>query len=170
MSSTTDTSPEQLDENQTLTLEVDVENVSTCERKVKVTITREDIDRAFEEAIGDLMPTALLPGFRPGRAPRRLVSSRYKSELKDQVRSKLLSDAMSQVTEDQKLAPISEPDIDLEAVVLPDEGPLKFEFGIEVRPEFEMPKWKGLSINRPSRDITDEDIDDFSNRPAKSPP
>ena len=160
MSSTTDMSPEQLDENQTLTLEVDVENVSTCERKVKVTITREDIDRAFEEAIGDLMPTALLPGFRPGRAPRRLVSSRYKSELKDQVRSKLLSDAMSQVTEDQKLAPISEPDIDLEAVVLPDEGPLKFEFGIEVRPEFEMPKWKGLSINRPSRDITDEDIDD----------
>jgi trigger factor len=149
-----------LEEGQPLTLDVDVEKVSACERKVKVSVAREDIEKAFESAIGDLMPTALLPGFRPGRAPRRLVSSRFKSELKDQVRSKLLTDAMSQVTEDQKLAPISEPDLDLDAVILPDEGPMTFEFGIEVRPEFDLPAWKGLSIKRPSREISEADIDE----------
>ena len=145
---------------QPLALTVDIEKVSTCQRKVKVSVAREDIDRAFAEAIGDLMPTALLPGFRPGRAPRRLVSSRFKSELKDQVRSKLLTDAMTQVTESEKLAPISEPDLDLEAVVLPDEGPMTFEFGIEVRPEFELPKWKGLAIKRPARSISDDDVEE----------
>ena len=149
-----------LDEGKPLTLDVGVEKVSACERKVKVSVAREDIERAFAAAIGDLMPTALLPGFRPGRAPRRLVSSRFKSELKDQVRSKLLTDAMSQVTEDQKLAPISEPDLDIEAVILPDEGPMTFEFGIEVRPEFELPEWRGLSIKRPSREISEADIDE----------
>ncbi|MFM7035648.1 MAG: trigger factor [Planctomycetia bacterium] len=143
-----------------LTLDVAVETVSTCQRKVKVTVAREDIDRAVADAIGDLMPTAFLPGFRPGRAPRKLVSSRFKSELKDQVRSKLLTDSMSQVMEAEKLAAISEPDLDLEAVVLPDEGPMTFEFTIEVRPEFELPKWKGLSIKRPTREISDGDIDD----------
>lgn len=162
MAATTDLPEEStaLEENKPLALDVNVEKVSTCERKVKVSVARDDIERAFEQAIGDLMPTALLPGFRPGRAPRRLVSSRFKSELKDQVRSKLLTDAMSQVTEDQKLAPISEPDLDLEAVILPDEGPMTFEFGIEVRPEFDLPKWKGLSIKRPSRELTDADVDE----------
>ncbi|MFM8434679.1 MAG: trigger factor [Planctomycetia bacterium] len=145
---------------QPLKLDVSVESVSTCQRRVKVSIPREDIDRHFEAAVAELMPTALLPGFRPGRAPRRLVSSRFKAELADQIRSRLLAAAMTQVTEQEKLAPISEPELDMAAVVLPDEGPMTFEFGIEVRPEFEMPKWKGLSINRPTRAIGATDVDE----------
>ncbi|MFM8734776.1 MAG: trigger factor [Pirellulales bacterium] len=145
---------------QPLNLDVAVETVSTCQRRVKVTIPREDIDRYRDEAIGELMPAALLPGFRPGRAPRRLVSSRFKSELADQVRSKLLTAAMTQVSEQQKLSPISEPELDTAAVLLPDEGPMTFEFSIEVRPEFELPTWKGLSISRPAREITEADVDE----------
>jgi len=145
---------------QPLKLDVTVENVSTCQRRVKVSIPREDIDRYYDEAIGELMPSALLPGFRPGRAPRTLVTSRFKTELSDQIRSKLLTAAMTQVSEQQKLSPISEPDIDMGAVVLPDEGPMTFEFAIEVRPEFEMPKWKGLSIRRPNRDISAADVEE----------
>ncbi|NDC64249.1 MAG: trigger factor [Planctomycetia bacterium] len=145
---------------QPLKIDVTVEKASTCQRRVKVSIPREDIDRYYDAAIGDLMPSALLPGFRPGRAPRKLVTSRFKSELSDQIRSKLLTDAMTQVSEQQKLSPISEPDIDVGAVVLPDEGPMTFEFSIEVRPEFELPKWKGLSIRRPSRDISPVDVEE----------
>jgi trigger factor len=143
-----------------LTLDVAVENVSTCQRRVKVTIPRDDIDRYRDDAIGELMPTALLPGFRPGRAPRRLVSSRFKTELSDQIRSKLLTDAMSQVSEQQKLSPISEPELDVSAVLLPEDGPMTFEFSIEVRPEFDLPAWKGLSISRPAREITDTDVEE----------
>lgn len=143
-----------------LDLEISIDEVSTCQRRVKVTIPRADIDRYRDEAIGDLMPSALLPGFRPGRAPRRLVSSRFKGELADQIRSKLVTDAMTQVSESGKLAPISEPDLDLAAVVLPDDGSLTFEFSIEVRPEFELPTWRGLSISRPARAIGPADIEE----------
>jgi trigger factor len=143
-----------------LDLEIAIDEVSTCQRRVKVTVPRADIDRYRDEAIGELMPSAQLPGFRPGRAPRQLVSSRFKSELSDQIRSKLVTDAMTQVSEGGSLAPISEPDLDLAAVVIPEEGPLTFEFSIEVRPEFEMPKWKGLAISRPAREITEADVDE----------
>jgi len=143
-----------------LAIEVDVTPVSTCERRVRVTVPREEIDRYFEKAVGELMPNALLPGFRPGRAPRSLVSNRFRTELKDQIRSKLLTDAMEQVSEKATLSPISEPDLDVGAVVLPDEGPMTFEFALEVRPEFELPKWKGLSIRRPSREISEADVDE----------
>ena len=143
-----------------LSLDVAIDEVSTCQRRVKVTIPREDIDRYYEKAVADLVPSALLPGFRPGRAPRRLVGSRFKTELAEQIRTKLLADAMSQVTEQKKLAPISEPDLDVAAVLLPDSGPMTFEFAIEVRPEFELPKWKGLSIKRPAREIGAADVDE----------
>jgi len=143
-----------------LDLDIAIEEVSTCRRRVKVTVPRSDIDRYRDEAIGELMPSALLPGFRPGRAPRRLVSSRFKSELGEQIRSKLVTDALAQVSESGKLSPISEPDLDMAAVVLPDDGPLTFEFSIEVRPEFELPEWKGLAISRPARDIGDADVEE----------
>jgi len=143
-----------------LAIEVATETISTCERRLKVTIPRAEIDRYYEEAIGDLMPTALLPGFRPGRAPRRLVGSRFKTELADQIRSKLLSDALSQVAENGKLAPISEPDLDPATVLLPDDGPMTFEFSLEVRPEFDLPAWKGLVIRRPVRVFGEDDVDE----------
>jgi len=143
-----------------LTLDVTIDKLSACERRVRVSIPREDIDRYRDAAIGEMMPAALLPGFRPGRAPRRLVSSRFKTELSEQIRSKLLADAMTQVSEQQKLSPISEPELDVNAVLVPAEGPMTFEFKIEVRPEFDLPAWKGLAIKRPSRVISDADVED----------
>ncbi|GDX96984.1 trigger factor [Planctomycetia bacterium] len=143
-----------------LRLDVAIDKVSTCERRVKVTIPPEDIVRYQDEALGDLVPTALLPGFRPGRAPRRLVGSRFKSELSDQIRSKLLTDALTQVSEQEKLTPISEPELDVNAVLMPDDGPMTFEFSIEVRPEFDLPAWKGLAISRPAREISAADVDE----------
>ncbi|MFM8708678.1 MAG: trigger factor, partial [Planctomycetia bacterium] len=146
--------------SQPLKLDIAVDKLSACERRVRVSIPREDIDRYRDEAIGEMMPAALLPGFRPGRAPRRLVSSRFKSELSDQIRSKLLADAMTQVSDQEKLSPISEPELDVSAVLVPADGPMTFEFKIEVRPEFDLPEWKGLSIKRPSREISDEDVEE----------
>ena len=150
------------DEVATLPLKLDVaiDKLSACERRVRVSIPREDIDRYRDDALGEMMPAAQLPGFRPGRAPRKLVSSRFKSELSDQIRSKLLADAMTQVSDQEKLSPISEPELDVNNVIVPADGPMTFEFKIEVRPEFDLPEWKGLSIRRPSRTISAADVDE----------
>ena len=150
---------EKKEENPKLTLEVKVEEKSACERHVIVMISRDDIERYFSKQFDDLMPKAEVPGFRHGRAPRKLVESKFREQIKDQVKGALLLDCMNQINEEQKFSAISEPDFDFDAVVLPDEGPMKFEFQIEVRPEFELPNWKGLVIERPVREINDEDVD-----------
>ena len=141
-----------------LELEVKVDTRSTCERHVTVTVPRTDIERYFDKEFSELMPTAQVPGFRPGRAPRKLVETRFRKAIGDKVKSELLMDCLTQVNEDQKLAAISEPTLDLEAVELPAEGPLTFEFDVEVRPEFDMPKWKGLVIEKPTREFSDADV------------
>jgi trigger factor len=146
------------EKEQPLSLEVKVDNRSTCERHVTVAIAREDIDRYFDKEFSELMPTAHVPGFRPGRAPRKLVEARFRKDIADKVKGELLMNSLAQVNEDQKLSAISEPDFDFGAVEIPDEGPLTFEFDIEVRPEFDMPKWKGLVIEKPVREFSDADV------------
>lgn len=147
------------EEAQKLNLDVDVAAPSPCERRIAVKISRDDIDRYLDNAYGELMPTAAVPGFRTGRAPRKLVEQRFKDDVVQQVKGTLLMDSLSQVSDEQDFAAISEPDLDLEAVEMPDEGPLTFEFNIEVRPEFDMPKWKGLKLNRSVQEFSPEEID-----------
>jgi trigger factor len=69
-------------------------------------------------------------------------------------------DSLEQISKEERFTAISEPDFDLEAVEVPKDGPMTFEFTIEVRPEFELPKWRGLKLNRPVRDFTDADVDE----------
>lgn len=142
-----------------LNLTVDIKSPSACERRVTVTIPRDDINRYFDNAYGELMPTSNVPGFRTGRAPRKIVEHRYKDEVSNQVKSSLLMDSLGQISDDKRFTAISEPNFDLEAIEVPDEGPMTFEFTIEVRPEFDLPEWKGLKLKRLTRKFTDADVD-----------
>jgi trigger factor len=141
-----------------LTLDVHVDKPSACQRHVTVTIAQEDVQRYFDEAFSELMPKASVPGFRAGRAPRKLVEQRFRSHVEEQVKGSLLMDSMTQISEDFDFSAISEPDFDFEAIEIPEDGPLKFEFDLEVRPEFDMPKWKGLNLERLTRDYAPEDV------------
>ncbi|MBN1396131.1 MAG: trigger factor [Pirellulales bacterium] len=143
-----------------LSLEVTIEDRGTCRRHVTVTVSREDIDRYFDKEYTELMPTAQVPGFRQGHAPRKLIEARFRKDVADKVKGALLMDSLEQVSADEKLSAISEPDFDFEAIELPGEGPFTFEFDIEVRPEFDVPEWKGLKIEKPIRELNDKDVDD----------
>jgi trigger factor len=142
-----------------LSLDITVDSPSACERHVTVVVSREDIDKAFQREFDELVPKAEVPGFRPGRAPRKLVVNRFKEQIADQVKGKLLMDSMAQVNDEHEFSAISEPDLDLGAINLPDEGPMTFEFTLEVRPEFELPEWKGLDLQVPTHEITDAEVD-----------
>ncbi len=142
-----------------LHLEVKVDPRSACERHITVSVAREDIERYFDKEYSEMMPTAQVPGFRPGHAPRKLIEHRFHKDVAQRVKGALLMDSLTQIHEEQDLSAISEPDIDLDAVEVPAEGPMSFEFDLEVRPEFDLPKWKGLKIQKPVHEFTAEDID-----------
>ncbi|HLA85405.1 MAG TPA: trigger factor [Thermoguttaceae bacterium] len=150
---------EKAEETQPLELEVAIEKKGACERHVTVTIARADIDRYFDKEFTDLVKKAEVPGFRPGHTPRKLIETRFRKDVTDRVKGTLLMDAIGQATDKEDLSVISEPDLDVEAVKLPDEGPMTFEFDVEVRPEFATPQWKGLSIKRPVREFSAADVD-----------
>ena len=138
---------------------VQIETISACERKVVITVPHEDIDRYFSKEFDDIIENANVPGFRKGRAPKKLVAKRYKKMVEDRVKSSLIMDSIEQLGDRDDITPISEPDFDFAAVVLPESGPMVFEFRLEVRPEFDLPNWDGLKIEKPVREFTSDDVD-----------
>lgn len=155
---TDETKAEETKEKPRLNLEVKIDKPSACERHVTVTVAKDDVDRYVKEGFDELMPKAELPGFRPGRAPRKLVETRFKEHIADQVKGKLLMDSLTQMSDDHQFTAISEPDFDVDSIQLPDEGPMVFEFDIEVRPEFDVPTWKGIKIDRPMHEYSDAEV------------
>ena len=150
---------EPTEEKVKLNLEVKIAKPSACERHVTVTIAPEDVQRYIQKQFDEVAPKAELPGFHPGRAPRKLIEKQFKDTVQEQVKGKLLMDSLTQISEEHEFSAISEPDFDFQAVNIPDSGPLVFEFDIEVRPEFDLPQWKGLHLRRPVRNYNDTDVD-----------
>lgn len=141
-----------------LDLSIKVNETSACERHVTVSIPRSDIDRYFSGKFDELVPQAEVPGFRTGKAPRQLVENKFRDQVEDQVKGSLLMDALAQISDEESFSAIGEPDFDFESIGIPDDGPMTFEFNIEVRPEFDLPEWKGLKLTRTEQEIGDDDV------------
>ena len=148
-----DEGPEKLD------LTVKVDERGTCERHITVTVPRDNISKYYDNEFSELVTTAEVPGFRVGHAPRKLIETRFRKEISDKVKSTIVLDAISQANDDEDLSAISEPDFDIDAIDLPDEGPMTFEYDLEVRPEFDLPQWKGMTVERPVHEFTKDDVD-----------
>ena len=150
-----DDAPERMD------LSVVIDKAGPCKRHVRVTIPRASIDSVATQSIEGLMESAVVPGFRVGHVPEALIRKRFKQELADQVKQKILMQSLEQISEDEDLEPINVPNLDPEAFEIPDEGDFEYEFDVEVRPEFELPSYKGLKIDRPTREISDADVNEY---------
>ena len=59
--------------------------------------------------------------------------------------------SLEQIDKDYKLEPITQPRLDVEAIEIPDKGPMNFEMDVEVRPQFELPNYKGLKVKSTDR-------------------
>ncbi len=142
-----------------LDLDVQISDVGPCKKHLKVSIPRSDVERQFNESLGTMVKEAVIPGFRAGRAPKALIEKRFRKQVAGQVKSTLLMASLEQLDEEHKLNPITQPDLDIDAIELPDTGPMVFEMDVEVRPDFPLPAYKALTVEAPIRKVEDADID-----------
>src|SRR5262245_15235463 len=139
---------------------VEISDVGPCKKHVKITVEREAIDERFKEKFDELLKdrTAAVPGFRPGKAPRKYIERKFKPTVTEDVRREVLMASLQQLAEDSNISPLAPPELEPEQLEIPDEGPFVYEFDVEVRPEFDLPEYKGMKIKKPVRKYTDADI------------
>lgn len=141
-------------------MDVTIDDVATCKKRLSITIPREEIDAKFNERFTELEGEAFVPGFRVGHAPRRLIEKRFRDAVAEEVRIKLVSETFEKALEEQKLDIVGEPDIDPEKIEMPDDGPMTFSVELEVRPEFDLPDdYTAIPVDAVTRpEVTDDSV------------
>ena len=140
-----------------LDLGVEISEVGPCRKHVIVTVAEADIASIRGDAVSELADKAEVPGFRIGRVPRSLLEKRFRDEIIGEVKQKVLMQSLDQLSDDNSIDPINQPEINVDSLDIPESGDFRFEFDVEVRPEFELPDYASLTIERPSGDITDDE-------------
>lgn len=143
---------------------VEIKDVGPCKKHIKVAVDRADIKGRMDDHFKKLVMESTVTGFRPGKAPRKLVEKRFFKEVSDQVKSEVLLASLEQLGEDHDIAPLAPPNIDPDRIEVPEDGPLVYEFEVEVRPEFDLPAYRGMKLRRPTKKFTDEDVADARRR------
>ncbi len=137
-------------------MNVTIEDAGPCKKILKFEIPKETIESEFEKKTVEVCDTVQLPGFRKGRAPRKLVESRFGTQIKDEVRQSVVNDCYEKTLDAHKLNPVGNPkfsEIELEMG-----KPLTFDVTMEVWPSFEISLYKGLQLKKKPASVTDEDV------------
>ena len=142
-----------------LPLSVQVEDAGPCTKKVKITVPAARVDREIEDTYRNVQKNVQFRGFRPGKAPRRLVEARLGDRVLMDVRERLVQPAVEEAIRDEKLQTLGDAEAEWDAIKVEKGADLSFEVSIDVRPEFETPDLATIRVERPHIAVDDAMID-----------
>lgn len=128
------------------------------ERLLAVTVPAEDV-KAIENTTAKRYASSVrLPGFRAGKAPAALVKKKYKDAIRQEVIERVVQEAFQQVLDKEQLKVAAQPHVhDLK---FNDGEAMTFDLHLEVRPEIELARVEGFTVQRPATEVTDTAVDE----------
>ncbi len=140
-----------------------VESVEGNKVKLHITVPADEFERAIDAAFRKLAHEVRVPGFRPGKAPRRLLEARLGTEA---AREQALRDGLPEfyvdaVTE-HEVDVIAPPEIEITAGQ--EKGDVEFEAVVEVRPQVHLMGYDEVRVELPIEPVTEKDVDDQVDR------
>ena len=138
---------------------VTVESTGTLERRMRVELPAERIEKEVESRLKSVGKTAKIKGFRPGKVPAKVVRQRFGTQVRQEVLTELMGQSYRDAVVQENLSPDANPKIEPE---LSDKGDgFAFVATFEVLPEFTLKGLDKIEVTRPEIDISDEDCDDM---------
>ena len=139
---------------------VAVEEIGPARVRIKIEIPPERIEARLDSDLDELRRTATVPGFRVGRAPRKLIEKRFGTETRDRLKDVLVAEALQGAIEKQELKTLGEPELDFEKIELPESGPMCFEVETDIEPAFDLPKLEGIPVSKSPAEVEDSDVEE----------
>lgn len=135
-----------------------VEELADNKVRLHVSIPAAEFEQAIDAAFRKLAGEVKIPGFRPGKAPRKLLEARLGPEVaRDQALRDSLPGYYTKAVESEDLDTIAAPEIDITAGE--DSGDVEFDAVVEVRPVIELSGYDSLRVEVPAPELTDEAVD-----------
>jgi trigger factor len=140
------------------TVKSTIEKLSPTRVRINVEVPFTELQPDFDRAYKQLAQQVRLPGFRPGKAPAKLLEARVgRGAVLEQVVNDALPARYSEAISSGDLRPLGQPDI--EVTRMQDGEELVFTAEVDVRPDIELPDLSAMKISVDPVEITDEDVD-----------
>jgi len=137
---------------------VNVESLGALERRVKMSVPVETIERQVSDRLKNMARTVKMPGFRPGKVPLAMIAKQYAHQVRGEVLGDAVQRAFSDAVKEANLRVAGYPKIE-KADVATDDATLAFDATFEVYPEVKSGDLSGASIERPAVEVDDAAID-----------
>lgn len=132
-------------------------DISPVKKKLLVEIDAAEVDKKLNQAYGDIRKRVRIPGFRPGKAPRKILESYYGTQVRDDVARELITDSFPKAVDEAKTFPLGQPTLEKEALKQGEN--FVYSAVLEVRPEFEVSNHLGVEVEKEILTVSDEDIE-----------
>jgi trigger factor len=139
-------------------MQVSVEATGNLERRLRVEVPAERINKEIENRLRRVGKTAKIKGFRPGKVPAKVIRQRYGDQVRQEVLSEMMQTSYSEALQRESLVPAGGPQIQPEKAG--DEG-LVYTATFEVYPEVELRDLDKISVTRPVVEIRAADVDEM---------
>ena len=134
-----------------------VETLSNLERRITVQVPVEPLQKEMSSRFQRLTRTAKVPGFRPGKAPLKMIEQQYGPQVKEEVFAEAIETSFGQAIQENKLRVVGMPNIQHKPLNQVKED-FEYTATFEVFPEVTLGDFKAISIDKPDAQITDKDV------------
>ena len=135
-----------------------VEQLSPTRVRINVEVPFTELEPDFQRAYKELAKQVRLPGFRPGKAPAKLLEARFGREaMLDQVVNEALPARYGQAVAESEVQPIGQPNIEVTKKEYGQE--LAFTAEVDVRPKITLPDLSALTVSVDPIEVSDDDVD-----------
>ena len=145
------------DDHAGIGMQVTVETAEGLERRMKVQVPEERVKGEVDKRLKDLAAQVRVPGFRPGKVPRKILAQRFGRQVRDEVVGELLQSSFLDAVEQEQLNIAGPPRIEPDDVVTQDG--IEFIAVFDVYPEIEPPAPESINVERPSAEVASADVD-----------
>jgi len=146
-------------------MQVSVESISKLERRMQVQVPAERVTKEIAARLQKLSRTARLNGFRPGKAPIKVIRQQFGVQVHREVIGELLQSSFAEAVTEKHLSPAGNPRIEPQSI---DEGQdLKYVATFEVFPEVALQPLESLELDRITAEVTESDVDAMIQRLRK---
>jgi trigger factor len=138
-------------------LKIDVEERERWRRTLNVTVPASAVSEERQKVLDRLAGRMKIKGFRSGRIPASVVEKRFGAAVNQEILDTVIGQAYKEALRLESLSPISQGEVD-DVQYEPDQD-LVFSISFDVRPEIEIARLGGFAVERPEREVTEDDVD-----------
>ncbi len=143
-------------------MEYTVEDVSPVKKKVKIQVPAEEVHAALAATTAMYRKDVDVKGFRKGKVPSSVIEGKFKKQIYNEATNDLINLHINQILSEMNMSPLSRLDVD--AGLLTRDEDFEYSISFEVAPEFELPEYKGITIEEEEVEVKTEEIEQVINR------